>query len=64
MTLVQAQRRYITRVQSCNTGHVHRVQRAAVKELRLWAEAHGFDAKAVIADARDVLELERLSEEA
>lgn len=61
MTLVQAQERYIRRVNDCHTGHRRRVSRAAWSELYRWAEKHGMDGPAVCRDAKDMAELERNS---
>lgn len=63
LTLVQAQQRYIDRVNGCQTGHLSRVRRAAYRRLDAWAKAHGFDAKVVWRDAEDMALLERDSEE-
>ena len=59
MTLTQAQERFITRVNSCQTGHFRRVRRGAWKELTGWAEKHGYDGQTVCRDADDMATLER-----
>ena len=63
MTLIQAQQRYIDRVQAAHPGHQRRVGRAAWAELFKWATARGMDATAVCKDAKDMLVLEQASEE-
>jgi len=63
MTLIQAQQRYIDRAMTCHPGHQRRVRNAAAKELKIWAIKHGFDPDVVHKDAKDVLELEIISED-
>lgn len=58
MNLIQAQDRYIARVNSCHPGHFRRVSRAAWSELYKWAEMRGMDARAVCLDAKDMAKLE------
>lgn len=58
MTLIQAQDRFIERVVSCHPGHRRRVRKAAWNELYAWAEARGYDARAVCRDAADMAALE------
>lgn len=59
MTLIQAQERYIQRVNSCHPGHMRRVARAAYRQLRLWATKRGMDPAAIYRDADDMARLER-----
>lgn len=67
MNLIQAQQRYIDRVNACHTGHHRRVARGARKELDSWLAKHGVaDEKqrdAICKDARDMAELERNADE-
>lgn len=63
MTLIQAQDRYIQRVNGCHTGHRRRVTRAAWRELSGYAEQHGMNARQVCIDARDMAELKRNAED-
>lgn len=63
MTLLQAQERFIQRVNSCHTEHVRRVRRSAWKQLAAWAVKRGYDAAVVCKDASDMAELERNSED-
>jgi predicted GNAT superfamily acetyltransferase len=63
MTLIQAQQKYIDRVNGCHPSHQRRVARAAWAELFKWAESRGMDAKTVCNDAKDVAALEQGSEE-
>lgn len=59
MTLIQAQNKFIGRVNSCHPGHARRVARSAWSELHKWATARGMDARAVCQDAKDMAALER-----
>lgn len=63
MTLIQAQDRYIQRVNGCHTGHRNRVSRAAWRELSRYAEQRGMDARKVCTDAKDMAQLERNAED-
>ena len=63
MTLIQAQEKFISRVNSCHPGHTKRVRRAAWAELYRWAECKGMDAKAVCKDASDIAALELACDE-
>jgi predicted GNAT superfamily acetyltransferase len=63
MTLIQAQQNYIDRVTRCHPGHQRRVSRAAWSDLYNWAEARGMDAAAICKDAKDMANLELLSDE-
>lgn len=63
MTLIQAQQRYIDRVNSCHPGHARRVARSAWAQLFKWAEAHGMAAAIICRDAADVAALERNSDD-
>lgn len=63
MTLIEAQQRFIDRVNRCHTGHFNRVRRAAWKELAAWAERHGYATRAVCQDADDMATLERNADE-
>lgn len=63
MTLIQAQERYIARVNSCHPGHARRVSNSAWCELRMWAEARGMDGRKVAQDANDMAILERNSDD-
>ena len=67
MNMIQAQQRYIDRVNGCHTGHRNRVSRAAWKELAKWAEQHGVadyeQRRAICKDAKDMAELERNADE-
>jgi len=63
MTLIQAQERYIQRVNSCHPGHRRRVARAAHRELCQWATKRGFDRSVVYKDADDMARLERSCDE-
>ena len=63
MTLIQAQQRYIDRVNGCHPGHARRVARSAWTQLFKWAEARGLDARAACRDAADVATLERNSDD-
>lgn len=62
MTLIQAQQRYINRVNGSHPGHARRVSRSAWSELYKWAEMRGMDARAVCLDAKDVAALEANAE--
>lgn len=63
MTLIQAQERYIGRVNSCHAGHRRRVERAAHRQLSQWATKRGFNAAAICRDADDMARLERSCDE-
>lgn len=63
MTLVQAQDRYIMRVNNCHTGHRNRVRRSAWSELCAWAVKRQYDGVVVCKDADDVAKLERNTED-
>lgn len=63
MSLIQAQERYIERVNNCHPGHLRRVTRAAHKELRKWAERRGMDAAQIVKDAADMAKLEHNSDD-
>lgn len=66
MTLIQAQQRYIDRVNSCHAGHRARVSRSAWTQLFNWALSRGFDeveSKHICLQARDVANLERNAED-
>lgn len=63
MTLIQAQERYIQRVNSCHAGHLRRVERAAWRQLSQWAAKRGFDAAVICRDANDMARLERSCDE-
>ncbi|WP_374514050.1 hypothetical protein [Niveibacterium sp.] len=62
-TLIQAQQRYIDRCLTAHPGHVRRVANAAAGELKAWATKRGYDPAAVHRDAKDMLELERASDD-
>jgi len=65
MTLIQAQQRYINRVNAAHPGHFNRVHRSARAQLWQWAIDRGFDtegANAICRDAKDVAALERNEE--
>ncbi len=62
-TLIQAQQKYIDRVNQCHSGHFQRVSRAAWSELYQWAESKGMNARLVCQDAKDMALLERNSDE-
>jgi len=62
MNLIQAQQRYIDRVNTCHPGHYKRVQRSASRELYQWLMAQGYgeiSADLLLKDARDIAKLER-----
>lgn len=59
MTLIQAQERFISRVNGCHPGHLRRVRRAAWSELNSWATKHGYDGRTICIDADDMARLER-----
>jgi flavorubredoxin len=61
-TLIEAQQRYIDRVMHCHSGHRSRVRRSAAKELRAYANSHGYNAGNVVADAHDMVVLFDLCE--
>jgi hypothetical protein len=61
MTLIQAQQRYIDRVNHCHPGHARRVRNSAWRQLRKWAEVRGLAAITVCKDADDMAVLERNS---
>lgn len=66
MNMIQAQDRYIARVNGCHTGHQRRVARAAWKQLFQWAENRGYehdDCRVICEEARDMAVLERNSED-
>lgn len=63
MTLIQAQQRYIERVNTCHPGHLRRVERAAWKQLFQWAAKRGLTASVVCKDADDMAVLERSSDD-
>jgi len=63
MTLIQAQQRYIERVNACHPGHFRRVSNAAWRQLRKWADARGLDGAKVCRDADDMATLERNSDD-
>lgn len=63
MTLIQAQQKYIDRVNSCHPGHRNRVSRAAHSVLWKWAESKGYNPKAVCNDAVDMADLEYKAED-
>jgi hypothetical protein len=63
LTLIEAQQRYIQRVNGCHPGHLRRVTNSAWKELATWAKAHEHDPAMVCRDADDMAKLERNSEE-
>jgi hypothetical protein len=62
-TLIQAQQKYIDRVNGCHPGHQRRVARAAWSELFKWAESRGMDARPVCQDAKDMARLEQECDE-
>lgn len=68
LTLIQAQERYISRINSCHTGHIRRVRRGARRELRDWLIQNGHTDEAsisqLIKDAQDMAELESLADDA
>lgn len=61
LTLIQAQERYIQRVNSCHPGHKRRVARAAWEQLTNWAYTHGYSEgwKVICQDAKDMARLQR-----
>lgn len=63
MTLIQAQERYIARVNSCHPGHQRRVKRSAHSQLSQWAAKRGFDARVICKDADDMARLEHTCDE-
>lgn len=66
MTLIEAQRRYIDRVNEAHPGHRRRVSRAACNQLYSWAVANGHtavEARAICRDARDIANLELNAED-
>lgn len=63
MTLIQAQERYIQRVNSCHPGHMRRVSRSAHSQLHQWASKRGMDPVAICKDAKDMARLERSCDE-
>lgn len=64
LTLIEAQNRYIARVNSAHAGHIRRVSRAAWSELYTWAEKGGYANPAQICkDAKDMAALELLADD-
>ena len=63
MTLIQAQTKFIERVNSCHPGHRNRVHRSAWVELHKWAEKRGYDSRQVCRDASEMAKLERMSDD-
>lgn len=63
MTIIQAQDRYIQRVNNCHPGHRRRVRRSAWSELFSWATKRGYDSVSICKDADDVAKIERNSED-
>lgn len=63
LSLVEAQRRMIERMNGCHPGHRNRVQRAAARELRHYLASIGIVDKAgqqaIVLDAIQVANLER-----
>lgn len=65
MTLIQAQERFIKRVNDCHPGHYNRVHKAAWKELHRYATRTGASneiAQQICRDASDIAKLERLAD--
>lgn len=63
LNLIQAQERYIDRVNACHEGHFRRVRASARKQLRKWAESRSMAADQIIKDADDMATLERNSDD-
>lgn len=66
MTLIQAQERYIARVNNCHPGHRGRVSRSASREFYAWATKKGYaktDISILLNDAIDMAKLQRDSED-
>lgn len=63
MTLIQAQERYIYRVNHCHVGHRRRVTLSAWKELSAYARRKGYDPKIICSDAHDMAKLERMADD-
>lgn len=66
MTLIQAQDRYIGRINNCHPGHFRRVKRSAWSQLYRWAIKGGADATLagfICRDADQVATLQRNSED-
>jgi hypothetical protein len=63
MTLIDAQQRYIDRVNGCHPGHQRRVKRSARLQLSRWAERRGFNSAVVVEDADDMARLEANSDD-
>ena len=61
MNMIQAQQRYINRVNSCHQGHRNRVHKSAQSELSMWLKANGYQAmrEQIINDAIDMANLEK-----
>ena len=61
MTLIQAQERLISRINSCHPGHRNRVIRSAAYQLRTYLASRGTSddiARQVVRDAIDMANLE------
>ena len=66
MTLIQAQDRYIGRINACHPGHFRRVKRSAWSQLYQWAVKRGYakqDAVVICDEADQVATLQRNSED-
>lgn len=68
LTMIQAQDRYIARVNNPDThpGHQKRVQRSAANQLYQWATKRGYNADVaviIVDEARQVAKLIRNSED-
>lgn len=66
MTLIQAQERYIERIQNAHPGHVNRVRRSARKQLGAYLEKQQTPQATrllCIKDAEDMLALEQNAED-
>jgi len=68
MTLIQAQQRYVNRVNDPNNnpGHLRRVRRGASNQFYKWARGRGIpetEISILLNDAIDMAKLERDAEE-
>ncbi len=66
LTMIQAQDRFIARINNCHPGHYNRVQRSASRQLYQWALDRGYDkgdAFVILDEARQVAQLQRNSED-
>ena len=62
MNLIQAQERYIARVNNCHPGHRSRVSRSASRGFYAWATKKGYaktDISILLNDAIDTAKLQR-----